>query len=238
VNDKAPGTPRHVAIIMDGNGRWARERGLPRIKGHEEGANSVRAVVRASKELGISYLTLYAFSVENWVRPKAEIEGLMDLLVRYLRGNEKELHEQKIRLRAMGRLEDLREDVRNELARVSDATAAYESGTLVFALSYGGRTEIANAAKRIARQAAAGTLDPESVDEKTVAANLYLPDVPDPDLLIRTSGEMRVSNFMLWQISYAELYVSPVMWPDFREENLKQAVAEYKRRRRRFGDIA
>jgi len=176
--------------------------------------------------------------VENWVRPKAEIEGLMDLLVRYLRGNEKELHEQKIRLRAMGRLEDLREDVRNELARVSDATAAYESGTLVFALSYGGRTEIANAAKRIARQAAAGTLDPESVDEKTVAANLYLPDVPDPDLLIRTSGEMRVSNFMLWQISYAELYVSPVMWPDFREENLKQAVAEYKRRRRRFGDIA
>ncbi|MBM4149806.1 MAG: isoprenyl transferase [Lentisphaerae bacterium] len=238
MNDKAPGTPRHVAIIMDGNGRWARERGLPRIKGHEEGANSVRAVVRASKELGISYLTLYAFSVENWVRPKAEIEGLMDLLVRYLRGNEKELHEQKIRLRAMGRLEDLREDVRNELARVSDATAAYESGTLVFALSYGGRTEIANAAKRIARQAAAGTLDPESVDEKTVAANLYLPDVPDPDLLIRTSGEMRVSNFMLWQISYAELYVSPVMWPDFREENLKQAVAEYKRRRRRFGDIA
>jgi len=223
---------------MDGNGRWARERGLPRIRGHEEGASSVRAVVRASKELGISYLTLYAFSVENWVRPKAEIEGLMDLLVRYLRGNEKELHEQKIRLRAMGRLEDLREDVRNELARVSDATAAYESGTLVFALSYGGRTEIANAAKRIARQAAAGTLDPESVDEKTVAANLYLPDVPGPDLLIRTSGEMRVSNFMLWQISYAELYVSPVMWPDFREENLKQAVAEYKRRCRRFGDIA
>jgi undecaprenyl diphosphate synthase len=233
-NAKIPG---HLAVIMDGNGRWAKQRGLPRIMGHEEGAKSVEAVVKTCSELGIKYLTLYAFSVENWVRPRSEIEGLMGMLARFLREREKELHKQEVRLRAMGRLSDLPADVTNELARVEAATAKYNRGQLILALSYGGRTEIANAARAIARLAAGGKLDPEKVDESTVAQHLYLPDVPDPDLLVRTSGEMRISNFLLWQISYTELYVTDVLWPDFREEQCRAAVAEYGRRRRRFGDV-
>ena len=229
--------PRHVAIIMDGNGRWAKARGWPRIKGHEEGAQSVRAIIRACRNAGVEYLTLYAFSVENWVRPKDEIDGLMKLLVRFLRDQEHELHENKVRLRLIGRIGDLPDAVQKELARVVKATGHYTEGNLVLALSYGGRTEIAHAARQIARRAKAGELDPESVDEKTVAAHLYAPDIPDPDLLIRTSGEMRISNFLLWQISYAELYVTTVLWPDFREEEFKKALAEYAARHRRFGDI-
>jgi undecaprenyl diphosphate synthase len=235
--NNSPAVPRHVAVIMDGNGRWARQRGLPRLSGHEEGAKSVEAVVKACRELGVKYLTLYAFSVENWVRPRAEISGLMKLLVKFLREKENELHKHGIRLRAMGRLEDLPAAVRKELARVSAATERNDRGTLIFALSYGGRTEIAGAAREIARLAAAGKLDPEKVDESTVAGRLYLPDVPDPDLLIRTSGEMRVSNFLLWQISYSEIYVTNVLWPDFREEQFREAVREYGRRHRRFGDV-
>jgi len=229
--------PLHVAVIMDGNGRWAQARGLPRIKGHEEGAESVRCIVRACREAGVKYLTLYAFSVENWMRPRAEIEALMELLLRFLRRNERELHENRVRLRIIGRTDDLPARVQSELARVIQVTAAYTEGNLVLALSYGGRTEIAHAARRIARLARAGELDPEAVDEKTVAAHLYAPDIPDPDLLIRTSGEMRVSNFLLWQISYAEIYVTPVLWPDFREAEFKQALAEYARRDRRFGAV-
>jgi len=229
--------PTHVAIIMDGNGRWAKQRGLPRLKGHEAGAESVRAVVRACKPAGVKYLTLYAFSVENWIRPKAEIEGLMKLLVKFLKGDEKELHKQKIRLRIMGRLQDLPERIQKELNRVMADTANYDEGQLILALSYGGRTEIAGAARKIAQLAKAGELDPETVDEDTVARHLYLPDVPDPDLLVRTSGEQRISNFLLWQISYSELYVTDVLWPDFREEQFQQAIEEYGRRHRRFGDI-
>jgi len=237
MNKTASGIPRHVAIIMDGNGRWAQARNLPRLEGHKAGAESVRAVIRACRQAGVKYLTLYAFSVENWVRPRAEIYGLMNLLKKFLRENERELHEHKVRLRVIGRLEDLPRGVRRELARVMEATRAHRAGQLILALSYGGRTEIADAARQIAREARAGTLDPETVGPETVAARLYAPDVPDPDLVIRTSGEMRVSNFLLWQISYSELYVTPVLWPDFREPEFAAALAEYGRRRRRFGGL-
>jgi undecaprenyl diphosphate synthase len=226
-----------VAIVMDGNGRWAARHGLPRLKGHERGAESVREAVRTCKKLGIRYLTLYAFSVENWSRPRDEISGLMSLLRRFLRHEERELHENRVRLRVIGRLEDLPDAVRKELDRVMAATAAYTEGTLVLALSYGGRTEIANACRAIARKARSGELDPETVDEQTVAHHLYAPDIPDPDLMIRTSGELRLSNFLLWQLSYAELYVTDVLWPDFREPQFVAAVEAYGRRERRFGNI-
>jgi undecaprenyl diphosphate synthase len=229
--------PRHIAVIMDGNGRWAKGRGLPRIKGHEEGAESVRCIIRCCRQAGVKYLTLYAFSVENWVRPKSEVDGLMDLLVRFLRKCEHELHENRVRLRVIGRQEDLSAAVRAELDRVMRATAGYDEGHLVLALSYGGRTEIAHAARRIAERVKAGEMRPEDVDESAVAAHLYAPEIPDPDLMIRTSGEMRISNFLLWQLSYAELYVTPVLWPDFREKAFRDALDEYSRRERRFGDV-
>jgi len=234
---RAEKVPRHVAIIMDGNGRWARQKGLSRLKGHEEGVESVRAVIRACREVGVVYLTLYAFSVENWIRPKSEIDGLMRLLVKFLGEREHELHDNKLRLRVIGRVEDLPKRVRQELSRVIEATERYKGGQLILALSYGGREEIANAARQIAGCVKAGKLDPDSVDESTVAEHLYAPDVPDPDLLIRTSGEMRVSNFLLWQISYSELYVTDVMWPNFREKQFMEAIREYGRRQRRFGDV-
>ena len=226
-----------MAIIMDGNGRWARARGLPRLRGHQEGVESVRAVMRACRDTGVRYLTLYAFSVENWIRPKSEINGLMRLLLFFLEKHEHELHENKIRLRVIGRTEDFPERVRKELSRVEQATEHYQAAQLILALSYSGRVEIANAAREIARQVKTGRLDPDDVDEKIVAAHMYAPDVPDPDLLIRTSGEMRLSNFLLWQISYTELYVTDVLWPDFREEEFKKAIREYGSRHRRYGDI-
>jgi len=234
---RTAGVPRHVAIIMDGNGRWARQRGLPRLKGHEAGSESVIAAVRACKQAGVKYLTLYAFSVENWVRPRSEINGLMRLLRTFLKEHEHELHEKHIRLRIIGRREDLPRATMRELDRVMQATARYRSGNLILALSYGGRTEIAHAAREIARRVRAGTLNPESVDEKTVARFLYAPDVPDPDLMIRTSGEMRISNFLLWQLSYAELYVTPTLWPDFREPQFREALEDYARRHRRYGGV-
>jgi len=229
--------PRHVAIIMDGNGRWAKERGLPRIKGHEVGTESVRAIVRACREVGVKYLTLYAFSVENWVRPRPEINGLMLLLRSFLRDREQELHENHVRLRTIGRTADLPKELQRELNRVIAATAHYDEGNLILALSYGGRTEIAAACRRIAERVKAGELDLGNVSEKTVAEHLYAPDIPDPDLLIRTSGEMRLSNFLLWQASYAEIYVTNVLWPDFREPQFREAIEAYGRRHRRFGDI-
>lgn len=232
-----PAVPRHVAIIMDGNGRWAKQHGLPRLRGHEEGAKSVRTIVRACRDYGIEYLTLYAFSVENWVRPKSEITGLMRLLLNFVKEREFELHENQVRLRCVGRLEDLPVRVQRELQRVMEATANYKKGTLVLAISYGGRTEIAHAARAIAEKVQQGKLNPRKINEKTVAAHLYAPDIPDPDLLIRTSGELRVSNFLLWQISYSELYVTPVCWPEFREKEFAEALKEYASRHRRFGDI-
>lgn len=230
--------PQHIAVIMDGNGRWAKTRGLPRIKGHEQGAESVRAILKACRNAGVKYLTLYAFSIENWVRPKAEIDALMNLLVRFLRRQEYELHENSIRLRVIGRISDLPNKVQKELTRVMDATARYKKATLVLALSYGGRTEIASAAKKIAKQVKDGKLSPDDIDEKMFGEYLYAPDIPDPDLLIRTSGEMRISNFLLWQLSYAEFYITDIMWPDFREDEFQKALNEYSKRQRRFGDVA
>jgi undecaprenyl diphosphate synthase len=237
VSGSASAVPRHVAIIMDGNGRWAKQRGLPRLRGHEEGANSVRAIIKACRDVGVEYLTLYAFSVENWVRPAAEIRGLMRLLRRFLKNEEHELHENEVRLRVVGRLEDLPKLVQAGLKRVMKATEQYTKGQLVLALSYGGRSEIADATKRIAIKVAAGELDPTSIDESTVAEHLYAPDIPDPDFMIRTSGELRLSNFLLWQLSYAEFYITDVLWPDFREDEFALAMTAYAKRKRRFGDI-
>ncbi len=230
--------PRHVAIIMDGNGRWAARHGWPRLRGHEEGAESVIAVLRACRERGIRYLTLYAFSAENWRRPRLEIAGLMDLLRRFLRDREAELHEKRIRLRVIGRLQYLPRDVQRELRRVMDETKSYREYHLILALSYGGRAEITDAARTLAQEAREGRLDPARITERTFARALYAPDVPDPDLLIRTSGEIRLSNFLLWQLSYAELYFTPTLWPDFREAEFQRALEEYAHRHRRYGALS
>ena len=229
--------PTHVAIIMDGNGRWARKKGWPRIRGHREGAESVRAILRAAKKAGVKYLTLYAFSVENWIRPEAEVRGLMTLLRTFLRNQEHELHENKVRLRMIGRMADLPQAVQKELKRVIEATREYTEGTLTLALSYGSRVEIVEAVRAIARKVQEGLLEPEQIDDAVFSAHLYAPDMPDPDLMIRTSGEMRLSNFLLWQLSYAELYVTDVLWPDFREGEFMKALESYAQRHRRYGDI-
>ena len=227
----------HIAFIMDGNGRWAKARGLPRTEGHRAGAETVRRVLGYCRDAGIRYLTLYAFSVENWKRPKEEVETLMHLLVAYLASEEKTFHENQVRIRYMGRKADLPAEVREALDRVEAATAAYER-QLILCLSYGGRTELAHAAQAIARQVARGELDPEAITEETIARNLYLPDVPDPDLIVRTSGEMRLSNFLLWQASYAELYVTPVLWPDFGEADFQAALNSFASRERRYGALS
>ncbi len=231
----APSIPRHVAIIMDGNGRWARQRGKPRLFGHRAGAESLRAVLRACRDHDVKYLTVYAFSTENWVRPPDEVSGLMTLLRTFLKKDEHELHENQVRLRVTGRIADLPKAVRAELTRVMDATRHYDKGHLILALSYGGRTEIADAVRAIARNVQAGELEPDQIDEALIARHLYLPDVPDPDLMIRTSGELRLSNFLLWEISYTEFYFTDTLWPDFRESHFAEALADYSRRCRRFG---
>jgi len=222
---------------MDGNGRWAKKRRLPRIRGHHVGVESVRTIVRACKDAGVKYLTLYAFSVENWIRPKAEIGGLMQILLTFLKKEEHELHENKVRLRTIGHTRDLPEKVQAELQRVIKATEHYTDGNLTLALSYGGRAELTDAMRAIAEKVRAGELAPEAIDEEVISHHLYAPEIPDPDLMIRTSGEMRISNFLLWQLSYSELYVTDVLWPDFREEEFKKALDAYSQRRRRFGDI-
>jgi len=222
---------------MDGNGRWAQQRGLPRLKGHEQGAESVRAVLRAARQAGVKYLTLYAFSTENWVRPKDEVEGLMNLLGVFMDRYEDELLKNKIRLRVMGQIERLPAKLQKKLSKLMEKSAKDYEYTLIVALSYGSRLEIAEAAKFIARKAASGEIDPETVNEETVAKHLYLPDVPDPELMIRTSGELRLSNFMLWQLSYAELVVTDVFWPDFREEQFFQALEAFNQRGRRYGGV-
>lgn len=229
--------PAHVAIIMDGNGRWAQDRGLPRLKGHEEGAQSVMATLEAAKAAGVKYLTLYAFSTENWKRPKDEVNGLMTLLASFMQKHAKDLLKNKIRLRVMGEVDRLPKAVQLGLKKLMKESAKDYEHTLIVALSYGSRKEIADAAKAIARKAAAGELDPDCVDEELLAQHLYLPDVPDPELMIRTSGELRLSNFMLWQLSYAELYVTDVFWPDFRENEFFQALESFGRRGRRFGGV-
>jgi undecaprenyl diphosphate synthase len=229
--------PQHIAIIMDGNGRWAKQRHLPRIEGHRQGAESARTIIKAAGELGIKYLTLYAFSVENWNRPKDEVDALMKYLIHYLKNETPELNKSNVRLEAIGQIWRLPENVQEQLKKAR-ATLSKNSGlTLVLALSYGGRTEIVDAVRNIATEVKAGKLDPADINEQVVSQHLYTRSYPDPDLLIRTSGEMRVSNFLLWQISYAEFVITPTLWPDFRKPQLYAALEEYAKRHRRFGGI-
>jgi len=233
----SPAVPRHVAIIMDGNGRWAKQHHLPRLSGHEAGRKSVKQVVQAAIDHGVKYLTLYAFSVENWQRPREEVQGLMGLLRGVIREELNEMGKEGIRLRTIGRRQDLPEAVREEVEAAIEKTQNDSRLDLILALSYGSRVEITEAVQSIAREVKAGSLDPEKINEKTVTSHLYTKDIPDPDLLIRTSGEMRVSNFLLWQISYAEIHVTPVLWPDFGKKEFGEALADYARRERRFGGL-
>jgi undecaprenyl diphosphate synthase len=227
--------PRHVAVIMDGNGRWAKRRGLLRVQGHLKGVDSVRAVVRLARQLGIKYLTLYAFSDENWQRPATEIRALMNLLSRFIRKELAELQENQIALRAIGDLARLPANVQSELAQAEEATREGAQMTLSLALSYGGRNEILRATQALGEDILAGRLRPEDITPESFAGRLYTAGMPDPDLLIRTSGEYRLSNFLLWQTAYAELYFTDTLWPDFREEEFIQALQEYQHRDRRFG---
>jgi undecaprenyl diphosphate synthase len=229
--------PRHVAVIMDGNGRWAERRGQPRIFGHRAGMKSVRAVIEAAGDLEIEALTLYAFSKENWKRPKAEVQALMGLLRRYMKSERDELIKRGARVEAIGDLDQLEGAAREELDRLLEATASCDRLRVTLALSYGGRAEIVEATRRIARAALAGELDPDAIDETAFARFLYSPDLPDPDLLVRTSGEMRISNFLLWQIAYTELYVTETLWPDFDRGAFFEAIEEYQSRERRFGRV-
>jgi undecaprenyl diphosphate synthase len=227
--------PRHVAIIMDGNGRWAQRRGLPRIRGHAAGVDSVRAIVRLARKLGIPYLTLFAFSEENWQRPTLEVRTLMALLRRYLDRELKEMQDNQIALRAIGDLKRLPAAVQQDLAQTIAATAPGAQMVLTLALSYGGRTEVVQAVQALAADLLAGRLRPEDIDVALFRRYLYAPDLPDPDLLIRTSGEYRLSNFLLWQSAYTELYVTETLWPDFKEEDFLKALAAFQERERRFG---
>jgi undecaprenyl diphosphate synthase len=224
--------PSHVAIIMDGNGRWAKNKNLDRISGHREGMKSVRAVVTAAKDLGIGYVTLYAFSAQNWQRPKNEVDALMELLKHYLLKERDKLIENGIRLNAIGRLDELPKTVSDVLRDTMEMTRDGREMTLTLALSYGGREEIVDAVKKII---AAGNISPELVDQSDFSRFLYTNGMPEPDLLIRTSGEMRLSNFMLWQIAYAEIYVTRTLWPNFRKRHLVKAILNYQSRERRFG---
>jgi len=227
--------PRHVAIIMDGNGRWARARGLPRIAGHRSGAEAARRTVAAAADLGIPYLTLFGFSSENWKRPSTEIHDLMALLRHYLRGEIEELHRNGVRLKVIGQRAQFAPDIVSMIERAEAATRDNPRITLTIALSYGGRAEIVTAARAIAKQVAFGKLDPEAVDEACIARHLFTADIPDPDLLIRTSGEQRISNFLLWQCAYSELVFTKTLWPDFSKHDLDQAIADFCSRERRYG---
>jgi undecaprenyl diphosphate synthase len=235
---KASGAiPAHVAVIMDGNGRWARERGHERVFGHYEGVRSVRDVTEAAVQIGIEHLTLYTFSTENWGRPRAEVEGLMTLLVETVERERETLLRNGVRLALLGDLEALPAAPRAGLVRLMEETAPLARMTLHLALSYSGRWEITQAARRIAADVAAGRLAPESVDEAAVAAHMATAGVPEPDLLIRTGGEFRISNFLLWSLAYTELYFTPCLWPDFRRAQLYDAVRDFQRRDRRFGRV-
>ncbi len=229
--------PRHVAIIMDGNGRWAQKRGMPRIWGHQQGRKSVREVVETAASLGIEYLTLYTFSSENWSRPRPEVEALMRFLDSTLAEEREELKRSNVRLRVIGHVGDLPAMVQRVLKETIDYLKDSTGLTLVLALSYGGRDEIVDAARSLAGACARGELTPEQIGPAEFAARLHTADIPDPDLLIRTSGEMRISNFLLWQLAYAEIYITPILWPDFRGQHLIAAVEEYNRRERRFGRV-
>ncbi len=232
---KSERLPDHVAIIMDGNGRWATSRDLPRLEGHRVGRESVRTVVRTAAKIGIPYLTLYTFSLENWQRSEDEVQGLMIILEEVLRAEYEELNENGVQLRAIGRLDLLPDDTRRALDDTMSRLKHNNRMILTLALSYGGRAEIVDATRRIAKEVKEGKIDPEDIDDSTLQRSLYDPEIPDPDLLIRTSGELRISNFLLWQIAYTEILVTDVLWPDFREQELMNSITSYQKRKRRFG---
>ncbi|MEP7212597.1 MAG: isoprenyl transferase [Acidobacteriota bacterium] len=229
--------PRHIAIIMDGNGRWAKRRGKPRIFGHRAGADSVKSIVDTCARLEVQAVTLYAFSTENWKRPKTEVSGLMSMLKRYLRSELKDVHKNNIRFQAIGKISGLGEDVQSEIASAMEKTAANTGMVLSVALNYGGRAEIVDACIKAANDIAASGRRIDSLDEADIERNLYTHGLPDVDLLIRTSGEMRISNFLLWQLAYSEIYVTPTLFPDFRRPEIFEAIREYQKRDRRFGDV-
>ena len=229
--------PEHVAIIMDGNGRWAKENNLSRIHGHKEGTQSVRSIMREAASIGIKYLTFFTFSTENWSRPKLEIDGLMKLLIDSLITYEKELHENSIRLQIMGETNRLPKPVQKIINKIVKDTKDYSVSNLILAINYGGRFEITKATKEIALKFKNNDIDITEINENMISDHLYLPKVPDPDLVIRTSGEMRLSNFMLWQLSYSEIVITDKFWPDFKEEDFYKALKEYESRNRRYGNI-
>ena len=232
------GVPRHVAIIMDGNGRWAAQRGLPRVEGHRRGVEAVRRAVRAAGDLGIDYLTIFSFSSENWSRPPAEVRELMGLLRRFVRNDLVELHKSNVRVRIIGEREGLDPDIGRLLQEAEDLTRANTGLVLVVAFNYGARQEIARAARQLATEVAAGRLSPNEITPERLGTHLHAPDIPDPDVIIRTSGEQRLSNFLLWQAAYSELVFVPINWPDFDRAALESAIEEYRRRERRFGGLA
>jgi undecaprenyl diphosphate synthase len=227
--------PKHVAIIMDGNGRWAKKRTMNRIRGHEQGTESVRVVVRTTRELGIPWLTLYAFSEENWKRSNTEVKALMRILKQFLKSELQEMQDNDIRFMTIGRIDKLPDDVQQIIHHTVEETSRNSAMVLTLALSYGSRQEILQAVQGIAAGVEAGRMSPDRITEKTIADALFTAGAPDPDLLIRTSGEYRISNFLLWQIAYTEIYITPVLWPDFRKEEYLGAIAEYQKRERRFG---
>jgi undecaprenyl diphosphate synthase len=230
-------SPRHVAIIMDGNGRWAAARGLPRVEGHRRGVEALRKTVRAANELGISFLTIFSFSSENWSRPPSEIRDLLGLLRRFIRNDLVDLHKNNIRVRVIGERDDLDPDIRNLLREAEDLTRGNDGFTLVVAFNYGARQEIARAARRLVTEVAEGRLAASAITPELLSRHLDAPDIPDPDVIIRTSGEQRLSNFLLWQSAYSELVFVPINWPDFDRAALEGAIAEYRRRERRFGGL-
>lgn len=229
--------PRHIAVIMDGNGRWAKERGLPRTEGHRRGADSVQEIVESCGKLGVEYLTLFAFSTENWKRPQSEVDSLMKMLERFLKQKTSVMMKQNVRLQAIGRLHDLPESCQNQLHKSIEATSKNTGLTLIFALSYGAREEIIDGIKSLFESVEKGHLDKGMIDAEVFSKHLYTRYYPDPDLLIRTSGEMRLSNFLLWQMSYTEFYITSTLWPEFRREALLEAIRDYGRRQRRFGGV-
>ncbi|MFC2079884.1 isoprenyl transferase [Bacteroidota bacterium] len=229
--------PCHVAIIMDGNGRWAQSRGNRRVFGHQNGVESVRQAVESAAELGVEYLTLYAFSTDNWERPRSEVDALMGLMVKAVQSETENLHKNSVRLTAIGELNDLPDNVRKQLQSSIDYTSENTGLTLVLAISYSGKWEITNALKSIVNDVQKGLIDPENIDSSLIETYLNTSNIPDPELLIRTSGEKRISNFMLWQLAYTELYFSPVLWPDFRKKDMYEAVIDFQRRDRRFGKL-
>ena len=229
--------PQHIAIIMDGNGRWAKRRGLTRSMGHREGARVVKKIIEQAYDIGIRYLTFFAFSNENWARPKAEVDELMRLYLEYLKSAENETNDKNVRVRIIGSREGLSKEIIDQINKIEKGTLNRDRMTLMIALNYGGRQDSPQETQKIAEDVRNGVLAIDEITQEEFQRKLYTEDVPDPDLLIRTSGEMRISNFLIWQCSYTEFYFTPVLWPDFTEKDLKEAIIEYQRRNRRFGDV-